>query len=385
MCKGFNLKILIVTDNFPPRDGGIATFNYNICKELFARGHRVMAITNSYQGDEDFDSQQEFCTIRLNGKFRPTSVETIHKILNVTFKENIDIVFFGHFGSTHWLGGFLARKIFRIPYAILVHGTELNAYFCNFTRVDKWVSKIIFENSSTIIVNSNTTKNLVESYGYPSNRIHIVHPGTDPILFRSNVQDSNMINKLDLKGKKVLLTASRLVAKKNHVNVLKALPSVVREIPDLMYLIIGKGEKEEGLIKLTKDMSLEKYVSFIGYIEPKDMPMYYNICDIFVMPSKTVNYDYESFGIVYIEANACGKPVIAGRSGGIEDAVIDGVTGLSVDPENIEEISQAIIRLLTDQEYARKLGENGRRRVENELNWSAVGKKIEEILETVIK
>ena len=181
------------------------------------------------------------------------------------------------------------------------------------------------------------------------------------------------------------MTASRLVAKKNHENVLKSLPLVIKVIPDIIYIIIGKGKEEEKLIRLTKDMGLGKYVKFVGFVEPKDMPMYYDICDIFIMPSKTVDFDYESFGIVYIEANACGKPVIGGKSGGVEDAVIDGVTGLLVDPENIEEIAQTIIRLLTDREYARKLGENGRRRVENELNWKTTGKKIEEVLVKLLK
>ncbi len=378
------MKILFVTANFPPNDGGIAVFNYNICKELSARGYRLVVIATGFQKDGNFDRQQGFKIIRLGGRVRPTSVETIYKILYLTFKENIDIVFFGHFGSTHWLGGVLVRKIFRIPYTILVHGTELNAYSCHFTQVDKWVSKIILKNASTIVVNSNTTKNLVESYGYPSSSIYIVHPGTDPIHFRTDSQGLNVIEKLGLGGKHVLLTASRLVEKKNHENVLKSLPLVLRKVPNLIYLIIGKGEEKERLIKITKDMCLEKYVNFIGYIEPREMPLYYNLCDVFVMPSKTVDYDYESFGIVYVEANAVGKPVIGGRSGGVGDAVINGVTGLLVDPENIEEISQAIIRLLTDQKYSKQLGENGRMRVEEELNWKMMGIKIEGILKKTI-
>ena len=203
--------------------------------------------------------------------------------------------------------------------------------------------------------------------------------------FRRHAQESNIIEEYGLQGKKILMTASRLVAKKNHENVLKSLPLVIKVIPDIIYIIIGKGKEEEKLIRLTKDMGLGKYVKFVGFVEPKDMPMYYDICDIFIMPSKTVDFDYESFGIVYIEANACGKPVIGGKSGGVEDAVIDGVTGLLVDPENIEEIAQTIIRLLTDREYARKLGENGRRRVENELNWKTTGKKIEEVLVKLLK
>ena len=372
------------TSNFPPMDGGIAIFDYHICRELCARGHNVSVLTTRFQASEDFDSHQGFYIQRLNDKARPTSMEAIYRLLYLTVKRKIEVVFFGHFGSTHWLGGVLSKKFFKIPFIILVHGTEFNAYFHRFAWADRYASKVVLKNASTIIVNSQTTKKLVEVHDFSTGRIHIVCPGADPANFKPDDSESGIVDKLGLKNKKVLLSASRLVAKKNHKNVLKALPSVIKKIPNLVYLIIGKGEEEEKLIRLTRYLCLEKYVVFVGYVEPKDMALYYNICDVFVMPSKTVDIDYESFGIVYAEANACGKPVIGGKSGGVEDAVIDGVTGLLVDPENIEEISGAILRLLTDQEYAKRLGENGRRRVEEELNWTMVGRKIEEIMKNTL-
>ncbi len=379
------MNILFVTSNFPPRDGGIATFNYHICKALSARGHKVIVIAKRFQGSEDFDSRREFYIKRFNGKVRPTALQTIHKISSFALKKKIQIIFFGHFASTHWLGGVLVRKILKIPYVILVHGTEFSAYFHRFTRVDHWASGIVLRSASTIIVNSRATKKLVEDNGYPSGKIHIIHPGTDTDNFKSYKPAPNLIDKFGLKDKKILMTASRLVAKKNHRNVLQALLPVIQKIPDLVYLILGKGEEEGKLKELTKDIGLEKYVKFVGYIEPNKMPLYYNICDIFVMPSKTVDIDYESFGIVYTEANACGKPVIASRTGGIEDAVIDGFNGILVDPFNIREISESIVFLLTNQEYARKLGENGRQRAEKELNWGMMGEKIEKILEKTIE
>lgn len=379
------LNILFVTSNFPPMDGGIAVFDYHICKELFAGGHKVIVVANRFQGCEKFDREQDFYIRRLDGKIRPTSIEAIMNILYLTLKEKIDVILFGHFGSTHWLGGVLARKILRIPYFILVHGTEFNVYFYMFSRIDRWASRIVLNNAKAILVNSFSTKRLVESHGYPSEHIKIIHPGTDPESFHPLIDSTPLREKYCLNGEKIIMIASRLVKKKNHINLLNAFHNVVKKIPNSVLLIVGQGEEEAAIRARIDKLKLNDYVKLVGYVNPTEMPRYYALCDVFIMPSKTVGYDYESFGIVYIEANACGKPVIAGRSGGIEDAVIDGVTGLLVDPENIEEISQAIIRLLTDQEYARKLGENGRRRVENELNWMAVGKKIEEILKTVTK
>lgn len=361
-------------------EGGIAIFDFNICRQLSDKGHKVIVLANNFKRDDSFDSRQSFNIMRLNCNIRPTSIEIIYKILFFAVSEKIDVIFFGHFGSTHWLGGVLAKRIFKIPYVILVHGTEFNAYFHRFTLFDHWASKIVFKSANALIVNSRATKELVENYSFPSSQIYIVNPGTDSAKFKLDGVNEAIKKKYQLEGKKVLLTASRLVPKKNHENVLKALTFVVKEIPNLIYLILGDGQEKDKLIKLTQDLRLENYVKFLGYIEPEDMPMYYNVCDVFVMTSKTVDIDYESFGIVFLEANACEKPVIGGKSGGITDAVIDGITGLLVNPENIHEISQAIIRLLTDSEYAQRLGKNGRKYVQEKMDWNRVGNNIETVL-----
>ncbi|MGR3173254.1 MAG: glycosyltransferase family 4 protein [Candidatus Scalindua sp.] len=378
------MNILFVTNNFPPMDGGVAVFNYHICKELGNQGHKILVVANEFHNSKSFDLKQEFKIKRLNIKIRPTSLGVIYRILSETVKEKIDVIFYGHFGSTHWLSGSLAQRIFKVPYLILIHGTDLNEYFYRFTKMDNWTSRIVLENAAQIIVNSQATKRLVEEHSYPSEKIHIVHPGASPELFNIANQGEEIRTKYKLEGRKVLLSISRLVPKKNHVNVLKALPEVIKRISNLTYLIVGKGEEEEIIKRIIGELRLQGYVKLLGYIDPQYIAPYYNACDVFVMPSKTVDVDYESFGIVYIEANACGKPVIGGRSGGVEDAVIDGVTGLLVDPENINEISDAIIRLLNDENLARRLGGNGRKRVENELTWKIVGKKINKIIERMV-
>ena len=363
--------------------GGIATFNHHICNELSSRGHRVTVLAGPDAESEDYDRKQNFTIKRVTNKFRPSSIESIYKTLALVRKENAEIIFFGHFASTHWLGAILVKYIFRIPYVILVHGTEFNAYFHRFTDIDRWVSKYILKNAGTVFTNSQITRELVQTHGYPFEKIHMIFPGVDTERFGIFEKRSDILENLGIKNKKILLTVSRLVQKKNHENVLKALAIVVKEIPDVVYIVVGDGKEKERLIGLTKELKIEKYVIFLGQIEFGQIHSYYNACDIFIMPSKTVGLDYESFGIVYLEANACGKPVIAGRSGGIKDAVLDGSTGILVDPNNIEEISQAMLLLLKDPEYAEKLGEYGRRRVEKELNWKMVGEKIEAVLATV--
>jgi phosphatidyl-myo-inositol dimannoside synthase len=279
----------------------------------------------------------------------------------------------------------IGTKIFECTLFDLGPWNGVNQYFHRFSKTDRWASKIVLRNASTIIANSRATKGLIEKQGYPSQRIQIANPGADPEMFRLDAQCSEINRKYKPEGIKILLSISRLVEKMNHVNVLKALPEVVKLFPKIVYLIVGEGPQETTIRRTVDELELQRYVKLLGYIEPKAIAPYYHVCDVFVMPSKTVDIDYESFGIVYVEANACGKPVIAGKSGGIEDAVIDGVTGLLVDPENIDEISKTIIRLFSDECLSRRLGENGLRRVEKKLNWTAVGNKLSDIIVQTVR
>ena len=124
-----------------------------------------------------------------------------------------------------------------------------------------------------------------------------------------------------------------------------------------------------------KELGLEDSVIFVGEVAEEEIPHYYTVCNIFIMPS-----EIEGFGIVFLEANACGKPVIGGKVGGICDAIINEETGLLVDPLNIDQIADSLIRLLTNPRLARRLGKKGKERVQKELNWQGRARKIQKIL-----
>lgn len=131
------------------------------------------------------------------------------------------------------------------------------------------------------------------------------------------------------------------------------------------------------------ELGLQKHVVFAGYIEEKELSEVYCACNVFIMPSYEIKIEgnYEGFGIAFLEAGPCGKPVIGSNSGGIPEAVINEVTGLLVEPMDVKTITEALIRLLIDEDYSRTLGENGRRRVERECSWRMVGEKIMAALE----
>ncbi|MFT5370313.1 MAG: glycosyltransferase involved in cell wall biosynthesis, partial [Candidatus Latescibacterota bacterium] len=170
--------------------------------------------------------------------------------------------------------------------------------------------------------------------------------------------------------------------RKGHDKVLQAMPQLPE---DVVYLIGGRGREEDRLRQITADLKLENRVHFLGFVADEDLPTLYNLCDVFVMPNRVTEGtalagDIEGFGITFIEAGSCEKPVIAGRSGGAVEAVLDGQTGLIVDPTSENEIAQAILRLLNEPDFAREIGQQARKRIQNELDWRILAKLVEEIL-----
>jgi len=216
---------------------------------------------------------------------------------------------------------------------------------------------------------------IVKKLGVPLRKITILHPGISKNFLINSAKTSNcdIKEELGLKNKKIILTLSRLVERKGIDKTIEAIALVRREIPDVVYVIAGNGPYRHTLEELVKKLRLQDNVVFTGYVCEDKKASYYNAAEIFVMPNRVLeNGDVEGFGIVFLEANAYRKPVIGGRSGGVIDAIIDGKTGLLVNPTDTKEIASAIIRLLSNEDYATQLGFQGRKRVERDFNWEVI-------------
>jgi phosphatidylinositol alpha-1,6-mannosyltransferase len=176
----------------------------------------------------------------------------------------------------------------------------------------------------------------------------------------------------------VLLTLARIVERKGQDQVVRALPEIVRQVPDAVYCIAGdpRGDHAQWLKPLISELRLDANIRFAGYVEGGEIPAWYNLCDVYVMPSREIAGDTEGFGITFLEANACGKPVIGGNSGGIADAVVNGETGFLVDPLDPGIIAEKAIQLLTDDALAKKLGKQGRERILKGFTWRAVTERL---------
>ncbi|MDP8201912.1 MAG: glycosyltransferase family 4 protein [Candidatus Tenebribacter burtonii] len=278
--------------------------------------------------------------------------------------------------------GLFGKIIFDEKLVVYIHGTEL------LKPKQRWnfniFQKFILNNADLIISNSNFTKSIATKMGIPAEKIEVVNLGADinrfyPVDSKEKIYKKYNIDKQD----KLLLSISHLIPRKGNDMVIKALPDIIQKIPNIKYMIGGEGRNKEKLIALTDDMNLKLNVIFVGYIHNEELNKYLNACDIFIMPNRKEGYDVEGFGIVFLEANACKKAVIAGNSGGAVDAVIDQKTGYLVDPLSIEDISEKVIKLLSDDNHRNEIGKIGYERVITELNWDKVIKKIERKIEDI--
>ena len=208
-------------------------------------------------------------------------------------------------------------------------------------------------------------KTVLLQIGVPENRIAIITPGIDIAKTTSEIKIDPVIASR-LKGKRVLLTVGRLLPRKGQDMVIRALPQLIGQYPDLRYVMVGCGyppKRKEYCEQLARELGVQDFVLALDDLDNASVAWLYHACEVFIMANRTMpDGNTEGYGIVFLEAGAWGKPVIGGRAGGAVDAVDEGVTGLLVDGANVEDIEHAIIKLLSDRELATRMGEAGRQK-----------------------
>ena len=266
---------------------------------------------------------------------------------------------------------YILNKFFKIPYMVYCHGMDVMMAAQSLRK--KILARKILKNAEFIAANSEFTKEKILEYGVRPQNVTVVYPCPNMKLRREVLPEEieALRNKYGLLNKKIILTTGRLVERKGHDVVLGALHKLKELVPEAHYAIIGEGPMERAIKQMIKTLGLEDSVSLIGKVSDYELAAWYEICDVFVMISRQLkNEDAEGFGIVYLEANMFGKPVIAGKSGGVAEAVLDNETGILVEPTDQHEIISAMEKLLKNPKEAKRLGENGRQRVEQDFQWN---------------
>jgi phosphatidylinositol alpha-1,6-mannosyltransferase len=209
-----------------------------------------------------------------------------------------------------------------------------------------------------------------------------IAPGIDATHFSPQSSAIELRHSLGLANKKVIVSVGRLVHRKGQDSLISALPEILQHHPNAHILMVGEGPYRSHLENLVAKLDVESSITFIGRIQYADLPRYICTGDIFAMPSRSrlAGLEVEGLGIVYLEASACGLPVIAGKSGGAPDAVVEGETGITVDGSNPSQIARAVISLFDDPIKAREMGARGREWIISDWRWEIWATKFAELL-----
>jgi phosphatidylinositol alpha-1,6-mannosyltransferase len=196
--------------------------------------------------------------------------------------------------------------------------------------------------------------------GLDPDKVVVINNGVDTTRFKPGPKSEAIVDRFRLGSRRILLTLARLDERKGQDMMIRAIPKILEAVPDLAYLVVGEGNMMERLWKLVSELRLESTVLFTGGVSDDDVLEYYRTCDVYAMPNRTTGTgDTEGFGLVFLEAGACGKAVIGGKAGGVPDAIRDGETGFLVDGTSVDAIAAACIKLFEDRELRDRFGANG--------------------------
>lgn len=373
------MNICVVSPIYPiaskPRLG---KFVHEQAKELAKHGNKITLITVGDEIDKDHESLDQVEVFRIKKKSRFFfALFFFMLVLRLNKKYDFDALHSHFVGPLTIICG-VAAKLMGVPYVVTAHGIGL--------LPDNFLKKIYLFFPKKVICVSRYVASLAHKYA-DKKKIEFIPNGVDPDKLIPTKKQSQMKKLLKIKNKKVLLSIGGLVARKGQDTIIKALPGVMKKEPNIVYLVVGKGQEKENLVRLTKKLKIEEKVKFIDDISDRDLANYYNLCDIFLLMSKTIKEKsgIEGFGIVYIEASFLGKPVIGGKSGGTADAIEDGKTGFLIEPNNVNELERKIILLLKNKSLRDKLGKNGRKRVLNGFLWKHNVDKLTRLYKELIK
>jgi phosphatidylinositol alpha-1,6-mannosyltransferase len=375
-------KTLCITNDFGPRAGGIETFVVGLIQRM--PKNSVIVHTASQAGAAAFDEmwQRDYGVevIRDSSKVLLPSFRVGRNVRKLVRDRNIKSVFFGAAAPLALLApGLRATGVTRI--VALTHGHEvwwsrLWPFSAAIARIGRAVDALTYLGEFTRgeiskALDSDSAAKLVR-----------IAPGIDTEHFTPRSDAKDLRESLGLGNKKVIVSVGRLVHRKGQDILIESMPEIIKTIDDVHLLLIGEGPYKKELEKRIKNLGLANRVTFVGRVQYADLPRYICVGDVFAMPSRSrlAGLEVEGLGIVYLEASACGLPVIGGVSGGAPDAVLQGETGFSVDGRSAHEVAEALVRVLADKELAQRLGARGRQWVIEQWQWQIWSERFNQLL-----
>jgi phosphatidylinositol alpha-1,6-mannosyltransferase len=359
------VRTLVVTNDFPPRAGGIQAFVHSLASRLPA--DEVVVYAPSWKNAAAFDAAQSFPVVRHPTSLMLPTRDVLRRARSIAASEGCDRVWFGAAAPL----GLLARPLGLERSVASTHGHEVGWALLPGAR--QVLGRIGRDVDVVTYLGEYTRARLARLM----QRLERLPSGVDTSVFHPGAGGGEVRARYGLGDRPVVVCVSRLVPRKGQDVLIRALPAIQRRVPDAALLIVGGGPY---LSKLQAMAGPD--VVLTGSVPWQELPAHYDAGDVFAMPCRTrrAGLEVEGLGIVFLEASATGLPVVAGRSGGSPDAVLEGETGYVVDGRSVPAVADAVAGLLADPVRAKALGARGRAWVEAEWRWDVLAARLRTLL-----
>ena len=367
------MTTLVVTNDFPPRPGGIQAYVHNLA--VRQPGSDLVVYASQWRGAAAFDADQPFEVVRHPSSLLLPTPDALRRIRAVARSRSCDRVWFGAAAPL----ALLTRRLGLERAVASTYGHETGWALLPGAR--GLLRRIARDVDVLTYLSAYTGDRLSRVLG-DNARLERLPPGVDADMFRPGCGGAEVRRAHGLSDRPVVVCVSRLVPRKGQDVLVRALPEIRRRVPGAALLVVGGGPDAARLRRLAADCGVTDDVVLTGSVPWPDLPAHYDAGDVFAMPCRTRlgGVDVEGLGIVYLEASATGLPVVAGRSGGAPDAVLDGVTGHLVDGRSVAEVARRVADLLADPERAQQLGRAGREWVQRDWRWELLAARLGSLL-----
>ncbi len=362
------MRVVVITNDLPPHVGGIQYYVDQLCRGLCATGDEVVLFGSSSPGDREFDASAPYGVVR-----EPTSIllptpRVRRHAVRLTEHIDADVVVFG----AAFPLGILADSIRRAtgaPSLAFTHGLEVSAVRGPGGRA---VLNRIGNGLDAVTYVSGWCRSHLES-AFGPNPVHsMLPPAVDVAEYHAGVDGSLVRQRWGIGEDPLVVCVSRLVERKGQDRLIDSLAQWRSSTPGTRLMIVGDGPHRSALEQRASDAGVSEHVVFTGQVPEDELPAHFAAADVFAMPcrERIGGFEVEAFGIVFIQAQAVGVPVVAGAIGGVPDAVRDGETGLLVDGTDGGAVADAVEALLTDGPRREEMGRSGAAWVAQRFSWA---------------
>jgi phosphatidyl-myo-inositol dimannoside synthase len=362
---------LVVTNDYPPRVGGIQRTLEALVEQL--PPDRVSVFCPDWEDAAAFDSAAPYRVLRQAERFLWPTPEVARRVEDAVRETGAEVVLFGATYPLAMIGPRLAAR--GIPYLAAAHGFE---YWLSVMPGAHSLMRYATSKAARVpVLCSEFIARTVRTAVPARVPVSVLYPGADVEAFRPDLPTGDLRERYGIGDRPLVVCVSRLVARKGQDVLILGMPEVRRRVPEAALLIVGGGPYEGDLRALAAEAP-DGSVIFAGQVSEEELPRHYAVGDVFAMPCRTRlgGLEVEGWGNVFIEAAACGRPVVVGDSGGAREALVDGETGILVDGAHVGAVADAVATLLGDPALARRMGEAGRARVERSHTWPAIADRL---------